>query len=171
MEWKGLLLDGYDRIPQELEEILKGLQEADLDWQPDKQCNSLGWTVWHLARVQDTQIAKLMSVEQVYLKDKWYARFNRPADPKDTGFGDTPQDVAGFKSPAPEVLLGYVRSAVDQSKHYINSISAADLDQVLDEPWFQPPPTAGVRLVSILADGHQHAGEASYIRGLLKARS
>jgi hypothetical protein len=29
--------------------------------------------------------------------------------------------------------------------------------------------TVGVRLVSILAHGHQHIGEASYIRGLRKA--
>ncbi len=169
MEWKDLLLDGYDRIPQELEEILNELKKTDLDWQPKTECNSIGWTVWHLARVQDAQIAALMNEEQVYIKQKWYAKFNRPANPRDTGFGDTPQDVAGFKSPGTEVFLGYARSAVDQSKRYINSVSNTELDRVLDEPWFEPPPTVGVRLISILADGHQHIGEASYIRGILKA--
>jgi hypothetical protein len=171
MEWKGLILDGYDRMPQELEEVLKGLKKTDLDWQPKTECNSIGWTVWHLARVQDAQIAELMNEEQVYLKQKWYAKFERPTDPKDTGFGDTPQDVASFKSPSANVLSGYIRSTIDQSKTYINAISNTELDRVLDEPWFQPRPTVAVRLVSILADGHQHIGEASYIRGLLKAKT
>ena len=114
MEWKNLLLDGYGRIPQELEELLKGLPAATLDWQADPECNSIGWTVWHLARVQDAQIADLIGAEQLYLKESWYLKFERPADPKDTGFGDTPQDVARFKSPDAEVLLGYIKSATVQ---------------------------------------------------------
>jgi hypothetical protein len=169
MEWKDLVLDGYGRIPQELEEILKNVTKADLDWQPHPDCNSLGWTVWHLARVQDAQIAALMGWEQVYISGKWYTKFKRRADPKDTGFGDTAREVAAFKSPAKSVLLEYTRAVTEQSRRYITSLEPADLKRVLDEPWFQPLPTAAVRIVSILADGHQHTGEASYIRGLRAA--
>ena len=168
MEWKELLLDGYERIPQELEKILAGLKPLDLDWRPNPECNSIGWTIWHLARVQDVQIANMMGEEQVYLKEKWFAKFNRPSDPRDSGFGATVQDVAGFKSPDRQVLLEYVKVTTDQSKRYIKSIPAGELDRVLDEPRFNPLPTVGVRLVSILADGHQHTGEASYICGLWK---
>jgi hypothetical protein len=169
MEWKSLLLDGYERIPQEVEEIIGGLLPEDLNWQPGPEGNSIGWIVWHLARVQDAQIADLMGEEQVYIKEKWYAKFNRPARRRDTGFGATRQEVAEFQSPDSQVLLEYVKATTRQSLRYINSISAAELDRVLDEPWFTPRPTVGVRLTSILADGHQHTGEASYIAGLRKA--
>jgi hypothetical protein len=169
MEWKELLLDGYGRIVKELEGILQGLSKHDLDWQPDPQCNSIGWTIWHMTRGQDAQIADLAGKEQIYLKEKWYEKFSRPADPKDTGFGDTAQQVGAFRSPLRTVLLGYLGATTEQSKSYINSIGPADLDRVLNEPWFTPLPTVGVRLVSILADGHHHTGEASYIRGLQKA--
>ncbi len=169
MEWKSLLLDGYQRIPQKLGEILADLEPEDLDWQPAPGSNSIGWTVWHLARVQDSQIADLMGEEQVYIKEKWYSRFGRPAHRRDTGFGDSPQKVAEFHSPEREVFLEYVKATTNQSLRYMNSISAAELDRVLDEPWFTPRPTVGVRLVSILADGHQHTGEVSYIAGLRKA--
>jgi hypothetical protein len=137
-----------------------------LDWQPSPESNSLGWTIWHLIRVQDAQIADLWAREQVYLRDSWYDRFHRPADPRDTGFGHSAQDVGSFKSPDLMVVRGYLRAATDQTRLYIDSLSTGDLDRVLDEPWFTPRPTVAVRLVSILTDCHQHVGEASYIRGL-----
>ncbi len=169
MEWRELIIDGYQRVPRELAKILEDLSEEDLDWQPSAVSNSLGWTVWHLARVQDAQIADLAGKGQVYLMEKWYTKFKRSPDGLDTGFGHSPQQVAGFRSPAAEVLLGYVRKTNEASRSYINSVTPADLERVLDEPWYQPRPTVAVRLVSILADAHQHPGEASYIRGLRAA--
>ena len=41
----------------------------------------------------------------------------------------------------------------------------AALDQVVDEHW-DPPVTLAVRLVSVLSDSLQHAGQARYVRGL-----
>ena len=60
MEWRELMVDGYDRLPDLMKEVLAGLRMADLDRQPHRDCNSLGWTAWHLTRVQDSQIAELM---------------------------------------------------------------------------------------------------------------
>jgi hypothetical protein len=169
MEWKDLILDGFERVPSELEEILKGLTPADLDWQPAGQCNSIGWTVWHLARVQDAQISDLDGEEQLYLREKWFLKFQRPSDPKDTGYGDSLQNVADFRSPDSRVLSGYLRATTSRSQAYLKSVALPALDRTLNEPWFKPLPTVGVRLVSILVDACQHAGEVSYIRGLLKA--
>ncbi len=47
---------------------------ADLDRQPHRACNSLGWTAWHLTRVQDSQIADLMGKKQLWIKDAWYKK-------------------------------------------------------------------------------------------------
>jgi len=43
----------------------------------------------------------------------------------------------------------------------------ADLDRIVDERW-DPPVTLGVRLVSVLDDDVQHAGQAGYVRGVLE---
>jgi hypothetical protein len=59
---------------------------------------------------------------------------------------------------------------LDRSKSYISSLSAADLDRELNEPWFQPLPTVGVRLVSVMSDEIQHVGQIAYLRGLLKGK-
>ena len=170
MEWKNLLIDGYSRVPEFLENVLKGLIQDDLDWQPKYDCNSIGWLVWHLTRQQDAQIASLIGEKQLWVKDKWYIKFGRQPEPKDVGFGHSPEQVSAFKSPDSQTLLGYNLAVVERSKQYINSLSEKDLDKELNEPWFQPPPTVGVRLVSMLDDSVLHAGQAAYVRGLRQGK-
>ena len=166
MEWHDLLIDGYSRIPEFLGNVLKGLTQEDLDWQPRHDCNSIGWLVWHLTRQQDAQVASLTGEEQLWIKDRWYARFNRQPDLKDIGFGHTLEEVSAFYSPSVRTLLDYNLAVIERSKLYIRSLSKTDLDRKLDEPWFQPLPTVGVRLISILDDSVLHAGQAAYVRGL-----
>ena len=170
MEWYELLIDGYGRVPEFLEKVLDGLTQDDLSWQPKHDCNSIGWLVWHLTRQQDAQIASLMGEEQLWIMDKWYAKFDRQADPNDIGFGHTPEQVKAFKPPGVKELLEYNYTVVERSKNYIQSLSAIDLDKELNEPWFQPLPTVGVRLISILDDSVLHAGQAAYIRGLRQGK-
>ena len=170
MKWYELLIDGYQRVPEFLESVLDGLTQDDLSWQPKYDCNSIGWLVWHLTRQQDAQIASLMGAEQLWIIDKWYDKFDMQADPNDIGFGHTPEQVKAFKSPGVRELLDYNSAVVKRSKNYIRSLSEIDLDKELDEPWFQPLPTVGVRLISILDDSVLHAGQAAYIRGLRQGK-
>lgn len=166
MNWQGLLKDGYDRIPRFVDHVLKGLKQEDLDWQPREDSNSIGWLVWHLTRQQDAQVAALMDDEQLWTIDKWYKKFKHDSDPKDIGFGHTPEQVAAFKSPDIQTLIDYLKAVVNRTKQYIETLSGDDLDRELNEPWFQPLPTVGVRIISILDDSMLHAGQAAYVRGL-----
>jgi hypothetical protein len=170
MEWRELVLDGCGRIMEALEEALNGLSVDDLGWQPHPDCNSMGWLAWHLTRLQDDHIAALMGEEQLWVRDEWHERFGRPRDPGDIGFGHTAEEVAAFRPPPVGVLLDYHRAVLERTKRYIASLSQADLDRELDEPWFQPLPTLGVRLVSVISDDLQHVGQIAYIRGLLKGK-
>jgi hypothetical protein len=170
MEWYNLLSDGYGRVLESLEHVLVGLGQDDLDWQPRQDCNSIGWLAWHLTRQHDAQIASLMGEEQLWIKEGWYSKFNRPADPRDGGFGDTPEQVAAFKSPGIQTLLDYQRSVLERSKRYFHGLSKTDLDRELNEPMFQPLPTVGVRLISIMEDAMLHAGQAAYVRGLRQGK-
>jgi len=170
MKWKDILIDGYSRIPEFLENVLKDLTQDDLDWQPKHDCNSIGWLVWHLTRQQDAQIASLIGGEQLWVTDRWYTKFGRQPEPDDVGFGHSPEQVSALKSPELRTLLDYSRAVVERSKEYISSLSENDLDRELNEPWFQPLPTVGIRLVSILDDSVLHAGQAAYIRGLRQGK-
>ena len=170
MEWQELLRDGYGRVVQVLKKALDALSVDELNEQPHPSCNSMGWTTWHLTRVQDQHVADLMETEQLWVSEGWHARFDRPADPTDTGFGHSPTDLASFKSPDVGTLLGYHQSVLERTKHYISRLLLTDLDRELNEPQWQPLPTVGVRLISVMSDNLQHAGQVAYLRGLLKAR-
>ena len=170
MEWHDLLADGYGRVLEFMESVLRGLSQEDLNWQPRQDCNSIGWLTWHLTRQQDAQIASLMGDEQLWTRDGWHSRFHRPPDPGDIGFGHTPEQVSAFESPDVQTLLDYHLAVMERSKQHFLTLSRTDLDRELDEPWFQPLPTVGVRLVSILEDSLLHAGQAAYVRGLRQGK-
>jgi hypothetical protein len=170
MEWQELMKDGYGRVMEVLEKALDGLTVDDLNEQPHPDCNSMGWLTWHLTRVQDDHIADLMEKDQLWIKDTWHEKFNRAPDPKDIGFGHTSEDVAAFRSPGSRTLLEYHGAVLERSRRYIDTLSLADLDRELNEPWFQPLPTVGVRLISVMSDCLQHAGQVAYVRGLLKGK-
>jgi hypothetical protein len=64
-----------------------------------------------------------------------------------------------------ELLTGYYDAVFEQTIRYVKTLADADLDRIVDERW-DPPVTLGVRLVSVLSDDLQHAGQAAYLRGL-----
>ena len=170
MEWHDLLADGYGRVLEFLNSVLTGLAKDELNWQPRHDCNSIGWLTWHLTRQHDAQIASLMGEEQLWTRDGWHSKFRRAPDPEDSGFGHTPEQVSAFESPDVQTLLDYHRAVLERSKRYFLTLSETDLDRELDETWFQPLPTVGVRLVSILEDSLLHAGQAAYVRGLRQGK-
>ena len=170
MEWRELIKDGYGRVLEMLEEALGGMTRDDLDEQPNPDCNSMGWLAWHLTRVQDDHVADLMGEEQLWISDGWCARFDREPDWGDIGWGHSSEQVAAFRSPDAGTLLEYHRAVLERTKRYIDTLTTADLDRELNEPWFQPLPTVGVRLVSVMSDGLQHVGQVAYVRGLLKGK-
>lgn len=166
MELHEMVLAGYESVLGSLERILDGLTEEDLNWQPTPNCNSIGWLVWHLTRAQDGVLSAILGEEQLWIKDGWHAKFGRPADARDSGAGHTPQEVAAFKSPDAETLLGYYRATLERTKRYLPTLSKADLDKTVEGMPFQPPPTVGTMLVIILGDDLQHTGQAAYVKGL-----
>ena len=170
MEWYDLLADCYGRVLEFLENVLEGLTEDELNWQPSEDCNSIGWLTWHLTRQHDAQVASLIGEDQLWINEGWHAKFGLGPDPKDIGFGHTLEQVTAFKSPDIQTLLDYQSTVLERSKNYFLTLSQTDLDRKLDEPWFQPLPTVGVRLISIFEDSMLHAGQAAYVRGLRQGK-
>ena len=66
----------------------------------------------------------------------------------------------------PSCSLGYLEAVHAQTAEHLSAVTDPDLDRVVDTS-YDPPVTLGVRLVSVLADDLQHAGQAAYVRGIL----
>ncbi len=165
MDWQRIVINSYGNVARILARTLDGLTVDDLNKQPKPDCNSMGWLTWHLTRWQDRTIAELIGEEQLWVRDGWCKKFNRPPDPTDTGWGHSPEDVKTFQSPDIQTLLDYHRAVSERTLSYISNLSEDDLNRDLRN---ERVPTVGARLVGTLGDSLQHAGQVAYLRGLLK---
>ncbi len=167
MESPAVVADALDRVHNILHGVLKDLTPRELRSGPNPP---IGWLVWHLTRVQDKNFSALAGREQTWIAEKWHARFGMPPDPKDyaSGHTQTPAQVDAFTVSDGQLLLDYYEAVLQRTKAYLSTLSAEDLDKVLDEPKYQPLPTIGVRLVSVIADNMRHAGQVEYLRGFIK---
>ncbi|MFD5827129.1 DinB family protein [Lentzea sp. NPDC060358] len=160
-----VLQDGFDRVRQAVERVLDGLTEEQLTHRAGGSANSIAWLVWHLTRVQDDHVADLAGTAQVWTGEGWAERFALPLPAEDTGYGHDSGQVAAVAATAEE-LLGYHRAVHERTRAYLSGVPNADLADVVDEAW-DPPVTRVVRLVSVIEDDLQHAGQAAFARGLL----
>ncbi|MET9610255.1 DinB family protein [Streptomyces sp. NPDC006512] len=169
MKATDVLADGFGRIHEVVHEVVDGLSPEELNARLDPEANSIAWLVWHLTRVQDDHLADAADTEQVWRSDGWADRFalGLPADA--TGYGQTARQVASVRVDSGDLLLGYFDAVHERTLRFVHGLAAADLDRVVDERW-DPPVTLAVRLVSVLSDDLQHAGQAAYIRGALERR-
>lgn len=166
MDVAAVLLELYGRIPPLARDAVEGLSADQLLASPGADANTIGWLIWHLARVQDHHIAELLETDQLWATGDWAGRFGLDADPANTGYGHTAAEVAAVRPESAGALLEYLDAADAQTRSLLASVTADDLDRIVDRRW-DPPVTLGVRLVSVADDCLQHAGQAAYLRGLL----
>jgi Protein of unknown function (DUF664) len=161
-----LLVDAFGRVRGVVHRVVGGLTPEQLAFRVDPEANSIAWLVWHLTRIQDDHVADVARTEQVWTAQGWVERFGLPFDPRDTGYGHRPADVAAVRVSSGELLVGYHDAVHRQTVSYVERLVDADLDRIVDRSW-DPPVTLGVRLVSVIADDLQHAGQAAFVRGIL----
>jgi uncharacterized damage-inducible protein DinB len=159
-----ILADAFGRVQETVHEAVRGLTSSQLTARLDHDANSIAWLIWHLARVQDDHLADAFGVPQVWTE--YGKRFELPFGPAETGYGHSSEQVAQVTVASGDLLTGYHDAVHEQTLGLIAGVTDADLDRVVDEAW-DPPVTLGVRLVSVISDGLQHAGQAAFIRGIL----
>lgn len=164
MNSSDVLLDAFGRLPGLVLRALDGADDALLTFRADPGANTIAWLVWHLTRVQDDHVADAAGTDQVWTAQGWAERFGLPLPAEDTGYGHGPDEVAAVRADA-DLLRGYFDAVHDVTVRYVEGLTDADLDRVVDTRW-DPPVTLGVRLISVLGDCTQHIGQASFVRGV-----
>ena len=182
-----LLRDSFTRLIEHVDELTDGLTEEVASYRPTPQANSIGWLIWHSARVQDIQVCdiaktladrrsdkprseangrsdKPRSETDVWTRDGWVDRFGLDLPRDDTGYGHSADAVVKVRASA-ELLAGYYHAVHDMTLEFVETLTDADLERIVDRRW-DPPVTASARLVSIVDDCAQHLGQAAYLRGI-----
>lgn len=167
MDTSDVFLDSFGRIREVVLEVLDGLSPDQLAYREGSEANSITWLIWHLTRIQDDHISAVAGHPQSWVAEGWADRFGLDLDVRDTGYGHNPDQVAVVKASG-DLLAGYHQAVFEKTAGYLKGLTDEDLDRIVDRRW-DPPVTLGVRLVSVVADDLQHAGQAAFVKGLLEA--
>jgi len=162
MDAKELLIDQFTRIHELYDGLVSDTDAETLNRRPGGG-NSMSWLLWHLARVQDDHLAGITGDDQVW--DQWRDRFDLPFGPYEHGYGHTSEQVDAVRIDDPSLLGGYHEQVHQATLAYLDRVDGDELNRIVDRRW-DPPVTAGVRLVSIIGDCVQHLGQAAYAKGL-----
>lgn len=165
MESKDLLKDGFTRLRDLVKISLNDLDAKGLTYRPEPGANSIAWLTWHLTRIQDDHVSDVAGLEQAWITDGWAARFGMAPDPKNDGRGHGPEEVAAITADA-DLLMAHHKAVSDRTFKYLETVDANELDRIVDQS-YDPPVSVGVRLISVISDNIQHAGQARYLRGIV----
>lgn len=151
------------------------LDAEALRWRPHPKANSIGVTVWHLARWFDLMAHRILrggaDTDELWQRDGWAARTGY--DPRGIGTngwgsvtGYTVEEVARIPELSSADLLAYYDSTIDALTRAVDELGA--------EGMAKPPPgaagerTALQRLTGLIEGEFGHLGE---IRALKSLRS
>jgi hypothetical protein len=159
-----LMTDAFGRIEVAVHAVLLGAGPDLLQFRADSEANTIAWLLWHLTRVQDSHVSDLSGEPQLWNSDGWQERFGLPFPADATGYGQSAAEVADVRVEA-DVLRGYFDAVHERTLGYLGTLSEDDFGRVVDTRW-TPPVTLSVRLVSVIGDDLEHAGQAAFVRGL-----
>jgi len=148
-----------------VDRALEELDDSVIAARPNDDSNSIGWLLFHKTRIADRFVhGWCQNAPQLWIKDSWHAKFGLDDDSDNTGGGWTKEQVAAWKVPAKEVLIGYYEAVKTAARDYLGSLSLAEFERELTIP---PRPTASIgALLGVLAfDNCVHGGQIAYLRG------
>lgn len=166
MEGKDLLKDGFSRIRELVAISANGLDRERLIYRPEPGANSIAWLVWHLTRIQDDHVSEIAGLEQAWVTDGWAEKFDMEPDPENDGRGHGHEEVAAIAPDNSDLLIAHHEAVSDRTFAYLERANATELDRIIDRS-YDSPVSVGVRLVSVISDNIQHAGQARYLRGIV----
>lgn len=165
MKANDVILKSLEESREYIEGAIKGLSQDELSWSPKPHSNSIAFLLWHLVRVEDLWINRILKAgKEIYETDGWYKKFGTPA--QDSGFG---YDVAKLKAwpvPKPEFLKEYAAAVRKVTKAYVKSLSVKQLDEARDFGWSRG--TTGSALTHLITEVGEHSGQIGYLHGIMR---
>lgn len=165
MEAAQLTIGILSNLEEALTRALDGLTQEELSYQPDKECNSIGFILWHQIRAEDMMmIATLLGKPEEWETGKWATRMGFEEDFKDNGWGYTAEQLSSFAVPKLEELIAYGKAVRAGTEEYIAGLSPEDFDEVKTTLFGEMP--VGTILTMLIGELALHTGHITYVRGL-----
>lgn len=173
MTRKAFIEQTLEECKRRMTRVVQDLTAAELAWRPHPAANSIGFLLWHVARVEDRWLQRYAhDAEEVWTRAGWAARCALPEEA--TGVGYTVEQLAAFCVPSLEGLLGYFAAVRQETLAYLRGLD----EQALEEhPGRIPFPEVSRRPLpddftiarmfrQLIGEENQHLGQMAYVRGL-----
>ena len=163
------LLTALERNWTMVDTALEGLDDATLARQPNRQCNSIAWTLWHMNRVLDTFVhTRLRSQPQLWAIEGWHEKYGMNDEPEERGVGWTAEQVSAWNPPQGSAQLGYYEAVKMAAREYISSLTQAQLEESRVILPMREPRTVAAALGQVTWDNIAHGGQIAYLRGFFE---
>ena len=161
-------LSALERNWAMVDRALEDVDDAMIGAQPNGDSNSMGWLLWHMTRVVDRFVHTwCQDAPQLWVKNGWYEKFGLGDGVNETGQGWTKEQVADWKLPTKDSLVGYYDDVKAEATEYLGSLSASDFERQLEVP-NRPAASIGSFLGVLIFDNCVHGGQIAYLRGYYK---
>lgn len=165
-EYKDAIASGMKEYLEGLKRVLDGLTPAELRWQPTLDSNSILWTVWHMARVEDSWMnERVDGGPGLWMGQGWCDRLGFDTD--GSGYGDTPDDVRAMPDVSIDLVMAYYEAVRDAALKVLDGLRAEDFEKEVPHPWRKGLNLRWV-LGHVLVEEAQHLGQIAYVRGMIR---
>ncbi len=166
MDVMQLVAETLQEIDTDLEAALDGLSTEEVVWRPSDEANSIGFSLWHLIRAEDSWLSVFaQGLPHLFERNGWDRRWNQVD--AGTGWGYGKEELAAFVTPPMDELWQYGREVRTQTLEYMAGLRADELSNT--SPWatpYQQGYTIGRMFGHLLCELSQHLGHIRYLRGL-----
>jgi hypothetical protein len=127
----------YVRSVNMIHDMFADLSEAQIRMPPREGVNSLAWLAWHIARVEDIGVNRLvLDDQQLFARDGWAQRLN--VSRVDFGTGMSPAEVCELGARVDlDQLLAYSDAVIERTLNVVRRMQPEDLDEINDAAYVQ----------------------------------
>lgn len=165
MNLAGFIEQSLAESKEYLDRTLQGLADQDLVFHPAVHSNSIAFLLWHVARVEDLWISRvLLGGKEIYQSEGWYQKF--ATAPNDSGFGYDVSKLKAWPVPKLTLLRDYAAAVRSVTLGYLKTLDESKLDDPRDFGWRKG--TTGSALSHLVMEVGEHTGQIGYIKGIMK---
>lgn len=163
MTAKDVVLSSLEQSQGYLTRALDGLTQKEAAWSPGPECNSIAFTLWHITRVEDFFVNRVIQrQEELYEAEGWRQKLGTPA--KDTGFQYNAEQLKAWPVPSIDTLRGYAGSVREKTMAFLKPLPPEKFAEVLRPD--RSPDSIGSILGRISTEFALHIGQVTYLRGV-----
>jgi len=161
MNAKEMIIASLNQSQRYRDRALEGLSQADAEWRPTEECNSIAFILWHMAQVEDFYVNRVLRRQARLYDEGWAEKLGTPAG--DSGYGYTVEQLRAWRAPELETLRAYAEAVRESTLQFIEELPAEKVTELARPD--RPPDTIGGILSRLATEIALHTGQMDYLRG------